>query len=186
MVESAPNMVKLTVGDFSKLVQNRRDLYEAMIRNGYYLPKFKTTMITEEYMRNVMSGKTFCPKFEDIKMLPCPRPPKKDALITKFLEICVSHNFTHTGVDEKHVPDKRWLMDFVSSFKPEDEIFKKDYLPPAKETKLSELKTIELPASFLQDLPQSTRRSRRKGLRISKEGLAGQKMERMKRLKKQL
>ena len=77
-------------------------------------------------------------------------------------------------------------MDFVSSFKPEDEIFKKDYLPPAKETKLSELKTIELPASFLQDLPQSTRRSRRKGLRISKEGLAGQKMERMKRLKKQL
>ena len=50
------------------------------------------------------------------------------------------------GVDEKHQPDKRWLLDFVSTFKPSDEIFKKNYLPPAKETKLSELKTIELPA----------------------------------------
>jgi len=55
----------------------------------------------------------------------------------------------HTGVDEKHIPDKRWLLDFVSTFKPDDEIFNKGYVPPAKETKLSELKTIELPASFL-------------------------------------
>ncbi len=36
------------------------------------------------------------------------------------------------------------------------------------------------------DLPQSTRRSRRRGLRIAKEGLAGQKMERLKRLRKEL
>jgi hypothetical protein len=77
-------------------------------------------------------------------------------------------------------------MDFVSTFKPEDEIFKKQYLPPAKETKLSELRTISLPAEFLSDLPQSTRRSRRKGLRIAKEGLAGQKLERLKRLRKEL
>ena len=51
---------------------------------------------------------------------------------------------------------------------------------------MSELKTITLPAAFLQDLPQSTRRSRRKGLRISKDGIAGQKLERMKRLRRQI
>ncbi len=96
------------------------------------------------------------------------------------------NNFTLIGVDDKHVPDKRWLLDFVSTFKPDDEIFKKSYIPPPKETKLSELKTIEMPASFLNDLPQSTRRSRRRGLRISKEGLAGQKMEKLKRLRKEL
>ena len=77
MVESAPNMVKLTVGDFSKLVQNRRDLYEAMIRNGYYLPKFKTTMITEEYMRNVMSGKTFCPRYRKKRISPSHVRPRR-------------------------------------------------------------------------------------------------------------
>ena len=113
------------------------------------MPKFKTTMITEDYMRNVISGKAFCPKFEEIKMLPCPRPPNKDVLIAKFYKICDSRNFTLTGVDEKHIPDKRWLLDFVSTFKPDDEIFKKNYLPPVRETKLSELKTIELPSHFL-------------------------------------
>ena len=137
-------------------------------------------------MRNVISGKVFCPKYDEIKMLPCPRPPSKDVLMQKFLRICSLNNFTIIGVDEKHVPDKRWLLDFVSTFKPDDEIFKKSYIPPPKETKLSELKTIELPASFMIDLPQSTRRSRRKGLRISKEGIAGQKMERLKRLRKEL
>ena len=107
-------------------------------------------------------------------------------MLEKFHRICQSQNLTLPGVDEKHVPDKRWLLDFVSTYKPDDEIFRKNYIPPPKETKLSELKTIELPASFLNDLPQSTRRSRRKGLRISKEGLAGQKMERLKRLRKEL
>jgi hypothetical protein len=90
------------------------------------------------------------------------------------------------GVDETHMPDKRWLLDFIATLAPHDEIFKKNYLPPVKETKLSELKTISLPSHFLQDLPQSTRHSRRKGLRISKEGIAGQKLERMKRLRKQI
>jgi hypothetical protein len=47
-MESRPSTVSMTVNEFSKLVQNRRDLYEALLRNGYYLPKFKTTMITEE------------------------------------------------------------------------------------------------------------------------------------------
>ena len=80
-MESRPSTVSMTVNEFSKLVQNRRDLYEALLRNGYYLPKFKTTMITEEYMRNVITGKAFCPKYSDIKMLPCPRPPNKDVLL---------------------------------------------------------------------------------------------------------
>lgn len=187
MVESVnPNTKKMTVDEFSRLIQNRRDLYEAVVRNGYYLPKIKTTMITEDYMRNVISGKAFCPKYAEIKMLPCPRPPCKQVLLEKFHRICQRQNLVHTGVDDKHVPDKRWLLDFVSTFKPDDDIFKKNYIPPAKETKLSELKTIELPASFLNDLPQSTRRSRRRGLRISKEGLAGQKMERLKRMRKEL
>jgi hypothetical protein len=71
------------------------------------------------------------------------------------------------------MPDKQWLLNFIATLTPQDEIFKKNYLPPVKETKLSELKTINLPANFFQDLPQSTRRSRRKGLRIQKEGIAG-------------
>jgi hypothetical protein len=130
-------------------------------------------MITEEYMRNVFTGKAYCPKYSEIKMLPCPRPPTVDVLLKKFHRICKDQNLVLVGVDESHMPDKQWLLNFIATLTFQDEIFKKNYLPPVKETKLSELKTINLPANFFQDLPQSTRRSRRKGLRIQKEGIAG-------------
>jgi hypothetical protein len=65
---NASSTVQLSVNDFAKLVQNRRDLYEAVLRSGYYLPKFKSTMITEEYMHNVITAKTFCTKFSEVTM----------------------------------------------------------------------------------------------------------------------
>ena len=48
--------LKMTVDEFSKVVANRRDLYEACVRNGYYLPKIKTTMVTEDYMLRVIAA----------------------------------------------------------------------------------------------------------------------------------
>jgi hypothetical protein len=75
------NTVKLTVEEFSRYIQNKRDFYDAMVSNGYYLPKFKSSIITEEYMQSIFQGKTFCPRFVDIKISPCPRPPNKDVLI---------------------------------------------------------------------------------------------------------
>ena len=110
-------------------------------------------MITEEYIRNVFTGKAYCPKYSEVKMLPCPRPPTVDVLLKKFHRICRDQNLVLAGVDESHIPDKRWLLDFIATLTPQDEIFKKNYLPPVKETKLSELKTISLPAHFFQDLP---------------------------------
>ena len=116
MVESqAINTYKLTVDEFSRLIQNRKDLYEAVVRNGFYLPRLKSTMITEEFMKNVITGKAFCPRFDEIRMLPCPRPPTKDVLMKKFHRICSTQNLVIPGVDEKHQPDKRWLLDFVKA-----------------------------------------------------------------------
>jgi hypothetical protein len=65
-------------------------------------------------------------------------------------------------MNEKHQPDKQWLLDSISTFNPNDEIFAKSYLPPVKETNLYKLKTIELPTSFLQNLPHH---------KITQEGL---------------
>ena len=90
------------------------------------------------------------------------------------------------GIDDNHVPDKRWLLDMVSTFTPGDEIFKKDFMPPPKKNKLSEIKSIELPESFLKDLPNSVRKSRRKGLRLAKDGIAGQRLARLKMVRKEL
>jgi len=63
----------LTVDAFSAVIKNKRDLYEACVRNGFYLPKLKTSVVTEEYMRMLIEGKSFCPRCDDIRMKPCPR-----------------------------------------------------------------------------------------------------------------
>ena len=89
------------------------------------------------------------------------------------------------GIDrEKHIPDKRWLLDVLVTFTPQDEIFKKSYQPPERASKLSEIKSIEMPVDFLKDLPLSKRKSRRKGLRLQKEGLRVQKKERFRLMSK--
>lgn len=74
----------------------------------------------------------------------------------------------------------------MSTYSKEDEIFKKSYLPPAKKNKLSEIKTIELPETFLKDLPLSRRKSRRRGLKLATEGLAGQRLIRLKKIRKDI
>ena len=156
----------LTVDDFTREIANKRDLYEACERNGYYLPRLKTSMVTEEFMRNVITGKAFCPKKVDIRMLPCPRQPSKEDLMRMFQELVDANEWRLPGFDEKHVPDKRWLLDVISTFNPKAPIFKKDYLPPVKASKLSAIKAIEVPAEFIKGLPLSQRKSRRKGLRM--------------------
>jgi len=104
----------------------------------------------------------------------------------KFLKIAKDQCWHTAGVDDVHISDKRWLVDVIGTFAPDDEIFKKDYMPPARKNKLSEIKAIELPPSFMQDLPESTRRSKRKGLRLAKDGLAAQRLKRLRSLQKQI
>jgi len=128
---SNPATIRVTVHDFSRYIASKRDFYDAMVANGYCLPKYKSTMVTEGYMRDVLGGRTFCPHYKDVKLLPCPRPPPVELLLRKFHRICEGRNLRNScGVDALRQPDKRWLLDFVSAFRPDGEIFRKDFRPP--------------------------------------------------------
>ena len=70
----------MTVNEFSKFVMDKNDLYELVLRNGYYLPKLSCGMCTEEYILNVLHAKYWCPKYEDIRVKPCSRPPPQGRL----------------------------------------------------------------------------------------------------------
>lgn len=169
-----------TTDEVSKFFQDKSELYEACLRNGYYLPKLKSTMVTESYMKNVLMGKTWCPKFADIHVRPCPRPPAKKILLQKLMDTVLLKGIKSVGIDDDHLPGKRWLIDVLASISAEDEIFKKSYLPPVKENKLSEIKAIELPESFLRDLPQRTKKNKkRRGLELIGAGLNEAKIQRL-------
>ena len=88
-------------------------------------------------------------------------------LLENFWTYADDNHLLMLGVDrEKHTPDKRWLLDVLATYTPEDEIFAKNYSRPERESKLSEIKAIEIPVDFMKDLPLSRRKSRRKGLRL--------------------
>lgn len=120
-------MEKLTVQEFSSKIADKRDLYEACLRNGWYLPSLKSSIVTESYLMGVIDGRLWCPKFSDIRLLPCTRPPSKDILLYKLLRMLELKVQVPHGIDENHVPNKRWLLDALSTLSPEDEIFAKDY-----------------------------------------------------------
>lgn len=66
-----------SVREVQQHIHSKNDLYFACIRNGFYLPKLKSTIVTEEYIENVIHKKVLCPKFEDVRLKPCPSPPDK-------------------------------------------------------------------------------------------------------------
>ena len=88
-------------------------------------------------MMNVLKENAWCPLTEDIRIKPCPRPPNKDVLLDKFWNFVDFNRLPMAGVNrEKHRFDKRWLLDVLSTFVANDEIFTKPYMPPVKASKL--------------------------------------------------
>jgi hypothetical protein len=176
-------METLTVKDFAAKVKSKKDLYEAVQRNGYHLPSIKSTLVTENYLINVMDGSYWCPKVEEIKLRQCPRPPEKRVLLKKFLDLMEGKA---TGISEKHSPNKEWLLIMIATLKPEDEIFRKDYLPPAKKKIIEEQKTIQIPKGFFDGLPDSKTKVKRRALKIMGQGMAQQKISYLKQLQKDI
>lgn len=156
-----------------------------MIRNGWYLPKRKTSICTEQYLKDVLMDKIWCIKFKEVKLLPCPRPPPKQVMVEKFHALATANKWV-TAVTEDHMPDKRWLMDVLSSFCPDDEIFGKGFCPAPKKSKLSEIKAVSLPESFLANLPISKKKTKRRGLKIIGDGISQQKIQRLKLMQKEV
>ncbi len=100
-------------------------------------------------MRDDLGGRTFCPHYKDVKLLPCPRPPPIDLLLREFHRICGSYNLLNNcSEDELRLAEKRWLLGIVSTITPIEEIFRKDYHQPARTQKLSDMKTVDIKERF--------------------------------------
>jgi hypothetical protein len=65
----------ITLNDFSKYVRDKKDLYQALQRNGFYLPSLKSSMIRETYLIGLLENRLWCPKVNEIRLGNCPRPP---------------------------------------------------------------------------------------------------------------
>ena len=48
-------MNSISIEAFMKQITNIDDLYDAVLKSGYFLPKLKSSMTTEAYLTSVMS-----------------------------------------------------------------------------------------------------------------------------------
>ena len=163
-------------------MSSKAELYEAAVRNGFYLPKIKSSIITEDYINSVISGALACPKYSEIRLKPCPMPPDKETLIM-YAQTALGERGKSLGIDEAHQPDKQWLIAVLSTYFPECLIFKKSYLPPPRKEKIEVKAKVTLPADFLEDLPESRKKKKRqRRLGLLRAGREEAKTERIKKL----
>ena len=89
-------------------------------------------------------------------MRPCPRPPSKKLLL-EYVNIEVTRLGKTIGDTSKRCPNKLWLLYVLSTLKPSNLIFRKDYLPPPiKEKKYILENKLDNSDGFLTGLPKRT------------------------------
>ena len=66
----------VTLASAQNMVQDKRDLWEAIVRNGIYIPAYGP-FITVDYLKGVMEGSINSLKYSEVRLSPCPRPPCK-------------------------------------------------------------------------------------------------------------
>jgi hypothetical protein len=174
------NLKNFSAEEVEEHISGKFELYDSAIRNVYYLPKYKSGIITENYLTNVILGEIFCPKFSDIKLLPCPSPPDKETLI-RWVNNLKSPTGKSFGIGyEDHTPNKDWLVVILSTYRADLKIFKKDYVAPPRVVKAEDKPNIALPSDFLDNLPPTRKKTKAKRLTMISKGKKEGQIERAK------
>ena len=177
---------KMSSSGFSQYVMSVGDLYDMAVRNGYYMPKRKSSAVNELMLFNVLQGIYWCPKTDDIRMKSIVKAPMKEVILSKLMQVCTARKLNIAWIDEKHSPDKEWLVNVIATVDPTNEIFRKDYVPPPIRKRFKDIETIVLPNELFEGLPKSTSKVKARRLKIVSEAFAAEKATRLKEMRKTL
>ena len=83
---------KTTISIFCKSIKCVADFQEVLTRNGFYLPKASSTLVTEDYLTKVANNQIWCLMYNDIRLILCPLPPTKEILLQKLMTYSESKN----------------------------------------------------------------------------------------------
>ena len=177
---------KLTSAAFSDFIKDVNDLYVAALRNHYFLPKQSSAAVNELMLYQVLQGVYWCPKYSDIKLVPCVKAPLKEVLVVKARSLCIARGHNVEWMDKKHLPDKEWLVTVIATLNPQDEIFRKDYVAPPIRRRLQDVETIVLPDEIFAGLPKSKSKNKARRLKIVSEAFALEKATRLKEIRRNI
>ena len=106
-------------------------------------------------MELVRDRKVWCPQTDEIQFRNCPDPPKFSVLYEIFKEV-VSSSGKNMGLDpdDKHVPDKNWMLVIIATLNPDHALFQKDYVPPKTEQEMEAIQYVRNEDNFWSGLPK--------------------------------
>jgi hypothetical protein len=177
---------KLTSEKFSEYVMCLDDLYNLAKRNSFHLPDLKSAAINEVMLLGVLRGEYWCAKVEEIRIKNCVKPPLKEIVASKVWETCTSRELNLAWMDPAHIPNKKWLLEVLATLKPEDEIFRKDYVAPPVRKRLRDVETIVLPDELFQNMPKSTSKVKARRLKVVSQAFAAEKTTRLKEMQRHI
>jgi hypothetical protein len=61
-------------------VRSKNDYYDAMVLNKFFMPSYKSSIITLQTMELMRAGVVYCPKISDVHPIKVVHPPKNDDL----------------------------------------------------------------------------------------------------------
>ena len=164
------------------LCRTRRHMYQSMIRNSYYLPSFKSSLCSLDYMEKVRSGTVHCPRHAEIRLLPCAAPPTKEFLLAELNRVAQKKGLD-LGISEKKQPNRDWMLAVLSTMEPTHKIFRKDYVPPLKVQSVQLSKIVDNSDGFFDQLPKLTKKRDLKARSHLKELRVFRKQAQINRLK---
>ena len=75
------NAGMVTHEQFGKHVKTREHMYKSFVQNGFFLPvNMKNSFVSMKMLKEMYTGKCHCPRYAEIKFLPCGDPPSAEFL----------------------------------------------------------------------------------------------------------
>jgi hypothetical protein len=102
-------------------IPNKFALYEILKGKDYYLPKFDTKCITEEYLLGVAKKEFFSIKKGEVRI----GYPKRSVNAADIVTILKEITGKPLGFDQFTLPDIEWLTNVLFSLKPDHHVFTK-------------------------------------------------------------
>ena len=128
---------EIRADEAARYVLTRRDLWEAMHRDGWFLPRLGPA-VTISYMQAVRRRSVWCPRYDDVRLRPCLVPPPTKQLLAWIAEALQIQRHDHPdrsvqlGFHPDRSPDQQWALHALSTLEPRHRIFGKGYVrePP--------------------------------------------------------
>ena len=125
---------RITEQEARAKVPSKKFLYDALLRNDFYMAPYKSKCMTIDYMENVRLGYVWVPKHEQVRKRPCPTPPLK-RVIYEVISNAANEFSVDLGFRDEHDVGVDYLLDILSTICPDHEFFHKSYVPAAEDSK---------------------------------------------------